>query len=402
MELAPPQMDSPRFPSERWASLLDEDPQSWLLTASDPAARWATLTGLLDLPLQHPALQQAHEAVLDDVCTQALIARVPDWEADNHLSGHESPAFAPNLLHLLADRGLQPGDDAKVEHVLDQMLEHQSPSGRFMSYGSSRMSPVPVWGSLLCDTHAITEVLVRFGRGEDPRVQTALSRMHDDLTMTAQGRAWPCLPDPATGFRGPGRKGDVCPQVTLEALRTFGRLPEIRRPTGLRVPARVLLRVWEGRGVEQPYMFGHGSRFKTVKWPTTWYGVANVLDALGRFPELWRAQDADPADRRALAELAACLLAYNFDQRGRVTPGSVYRGFEEFSFGQKKQPSAYATAHLLIILRRFDELTEDISAVDCERWLALGVAPGRCGHRASAARQMRCPPPPRGRTSRVR
>jgi hypothetical protein len=331
---------------------------------------------LLDLSSRDPAVQEAHQQVVHDVGTRALIARLPDWEADNHLSGHESPAFAPNLLHLLADRGLQPGDDARVEHVLDQMLEHQSPSGRFMTYSSSRLSPVPVWGSLLCDTHAITEVLVRFGRGEHPRVQTALWRMHDDITLTAQGQAWPCLPDPTTGFRGPGRKGDVCPQVTLEALRTFGRLPEACRPAGLREPARVLLRVWEKRGVEQPYMFGHGSRFKTVKWPTTWYGVANVLDALGRFPELWRAEDADPADRTALAELAACLLAYNFDQRGRVTPASVYRGFDEFSFGQKKLPSAFATAHLLTILRRFDDLVEDIRAVDVR---ALGSSRGGSG-----------------------
>jgi hypothetical protein len=123
-------------------------------------------------------------------------------------------------------------------------------------------------------------------------------------------------------------------------------------------------------------MFGHGSRFKTVKWPPTWYGVANVLDALGRFRELWRAQDADPADRTALAELAACLLAYNFDQRGRVTPGSVYRGFEDFSFGQKQQPSAFATAHLLAILRRFEDLTEDVRAVDVR---ALGSSRGGSG-----------------------
>ena len=70
---------------------------------------------------------------------------------------------------------------------------------------------------------------------------------------------------------------------------------------------------------------------------------------------MWRAADAARSDRRTLVELGGCLLAENFDQRGRVTPGSAYRSFEEFSLGQKKQRSAFATAHLLTILRRFDD-----------------------------------------------
>ncbi len=339
---------------------------------------------MLDLPPDDPCVEEAHAAVIADPATRALIERLPDWEVHTPLSGHESPAYAPNLLHLLADRGVQESDDIRIEHLLDQMLLHQAPTGQFMYFGSGRSSPAPGWSWLLCDTHAIVEVLLRFGRGDDARVQAALARMAADLTPTAQGQAWPCIPDPVTGFRGPGRKGDVCPQVTLEALRAFGRLPESCRPEGLHDVARVLLRVWQQRGAEQPYMFGHGLRFKTVKWPTTWYGVANLLDALGRYPSLWRGPQADPVDRQSLAELAACLVAYNFDQSGRVTPGAVYRGFEQFTFGQKKQPSAFATAHLLTILRRFDELTDEIRAVNI---LTLASSKGGSGS----------PRPPRAR-----
>jgi hypothetical protein len=170
-------------------------------------------------------------------------------------------------------------------------------------------------------------------------------------------------PRPGYGFPR-AEKGDVCPQVTLEALRAFSRLPESRRPDGLLAVARVLLGVWQRRGTEQPYMFGHGIRFKAVKWPPTWYGVANLLDALGRYPSLWRGPRADPADRQSLADLAACLVAYNFDRFGRVTPRSAYRGFDDFSFGQKREPSAFATAYLLTTLRRFQDLAHDIGSVD--------------------------------------
>jgi hypothetical protein len=64
--------------------------------------------------------------------------------------------------------------------------------------------------------------LVRYGHGTDPRVVAGLERMLDDVTDTGQGRAWQCRADGVSGFRGPGRKSDCCPQVTVEALRACG------------------------------------------------------------------------------------------------------------------------------------------------------------------------------------
>ncbi|MBI3977813.1 MAG: hypothetical protein HY331_06475 [Chloroflexi bacterium] len=118
---------------------------------------------------------------------------------------------------------------------------------------------------------------------------------------------------------------------------------------------------------EKPYLFGHGYQFKTVKWPAFWYDLHWMLDTLGRYPNLWRGSEADPGDRRALAEMIACLVAYNFNPDGAVAPRSYYQGFAGFSFGQKKLPSPFATARLAAILRRFDDLAEDARAVDVLR-----------------------------------
>ncbi len=111
-------------------------------------------------------------------------------------------------------------------------------------------------------------------------------------------------------------------------------------------------------------MFGHGVAFKTVKWPVTWYGAYAVLDTLGRYPQLWRGQDSDPADRAALAGLAACLVAYSAGPDGWVVPRSVYRGFGAFSFGQKQRPSPFATARLLAVLHRVNDLAGHAGAID--------------------------------------
>jgi len=359
-----------------WRAMLPADPLPWLLASAEPAARWVALVELLDRPPGDHEVRAAHEAVLADEGTRELLARLPDWERPQLISGHDAPAFAPNLLHLLADMGVAEVDDARIRRLLDTMLEHADDEGRFATLGTLRGKGEPRWGALLCDTHAMADVLVRLGRGADPRVQRALARAAGDLVDTAQGRAWPCRPDDATGFRGPGRKADFCPLVSLEALRAFSRLAEAERPARLIDVARVSLRAWRERGSEKPYLFGHGLEFKTVKWPPTWYGAYLVLDVLGRYPALWRGAAARPEDRRALAELAACLVAYNVSADGVVIARSARQGFGSFSFGQKKLPSAWATARLGVVLRRLDDLAADVAAVDVG---ALGSSRGGSG-----------------------
>jgi hypothetical protein len=358
-----------------WRDLVRADPLPWILASDEPAARWVALTGLLDRGPGDPDVRRAHREVLADPATSSILARLPDWTADQHLSVHQSPAFAPHLLGLLADMGVAAGDVPEIEVLLDQMLACQEAAGRFPSFGSAAPGGPPVWGALLCDAHPILEVLLRFGRGDDERVAAALDRAAADLTDTAQGRAWPCLPHPVTGWRGPGHRDAFCPMTTLQALRAFSRVDPSRRPDGLLDAARVVLRAWGRRRTETPYQFGHGVHFKTVKWPTTWYGAYAVVDTLGRFPELWD----DPAgpEARSLAEVVACLLAYNVSADGTVTPRSTFRGFEEHSFGQKRRPSPFATALLLTAVRRCESLALTIQGVDVTRLASSKGGTGR-------------------------
>ncbi|GBE21495.1 hypothetical protein BMS3Bbin01_00840 [bacterium BMS3Bbin01] len=349
--------------NDAWLTLLGADPRPWLLQSDEPSARWVALTELDDRAVDDPDVVEARTKTVRDPGTIELIERLPDWETPQRLFGHNSPAFAPNLLHLLADMGLGGGDHPAIETLLDQMLRHQI-DGRFATLAVSRVTPDGAWSTLLCDHHAITEVLIRYSRTGDPRVQAALALTRDDLSPTSQGMGWPCVPEPATGFRGPGRKSDVCPQVTLEALRAFSRLPADDRPARILAPARTILTVWEHRGDHRPYIFGHGTRFKTIKWPPFWYGSYWVLDTLSRYPELWSGPQAELDDRRLIAELAACLIAYNVGGGGTVTPRSCYRGFDSFSFGQKKEPSPFATARVAAILKRLNDLADQIASVD--------------------------------------
>jgi hypothetical protein len=107
-----------------------------------------------------------------------------------------------------------------------------------------------------------------------------------------------------------------------------------------------------------------------------WYDVHEVLDTLSRYPALWKGKSARAEDRRALAEMAACMIAYNFGSGARVIPGSCFKGFEAHSFGQKKAASPFATARLCVVLRRLSSLSEEIAAVDVGR---LGSSKGGTG-----------------------
>lgn len=360
--------------SGRLWPVIGADPVPSLLAADEPAACWVTLRHVLGRPEDDADVRKARREVLADAGVQDLLERIPDWEVADKVGGHDSPRYAPNLLHLLADMGVRGDDDGRFDDLLDAFARHED-GGRFACFTQWRQMPGPVWCTLPCDTHIIADIMVRCGRAGQAPVRRSLVRILDDLTETTQGPGWKCIPDPVVRFRGPGRVADVCPLATLEALRLFARL--VKQPAGATAadtdaarrvtPAvRTVLGVWRDRGAHKPYMFGHGRSFKTVKWPTTWYSVALVLDTVGRYPQVWSPASpvATEEDRRSVAELAACLIAYNVALDGSVTPRSCYKGFERFSFGQKRRPSPFAAARLLAILKPFEELADEIAAVD--------------------------------------
>lgn len=350
-----------------WTSLLPVDPLPWLLASEEPWTRWFTRVHLADSPVDDTEVRVARAATLSHPAVRDLVDGLPGWEAENPVSGHNAPGWVPNRLLLLHQLGIRAGDFARIDDTLEVMRRHQDPEGRLQAFGRWRNAALPAWGALPCDSHALADVQVRFGFHDDPRVRRAVACLEADLGATAQGPGWCCRPDPAIPFRGPGRKGDVCPQVTLEALRVFGGLPAAQRPTSVVEAARTALRAWRMRGTEKPYMFGHGSAFKAGKWPRTWYDAAAILEAVAPFPEVWAPPGARPEDTQAVVELAACVVAFAFGADGRVTPRSCFKGFEGWSFGQKKVPSPFATAVLGAALRPYVPLADEIRRVDVHR-----------------------------------
>lgn len=215
--------------------MFGEDPRPWLLASDEAPAHWVTLTGLLARSDVDPDVRAAREAAVRSPMVDDLIAGLPLWGEDGTVSGHHSPAYLPNLLSFSRTSACA-GDDDRVERALDDLCAHQYDDGRFTSFGRARGHPDPVSGSLPCDTHVITEVLIRYGRRAHPAVQRALGRIAADLRTTNRGRAWTCLPDPAVGFLACLVAYNVAPDGTVtprSVYRGFGRFSfgQKRRPS---------------------------------------------------------------------------------------------------------------------------------------------------------------------------
>ena len=112
---------------------------------------------------------------------------------------------------------------------------------------------------------------------------------------------------------------------------------------------------WRNRAQEKPYMFGHGPRFVAGKWPPTWYDASAVLQALAPYPSVWRGKASSAKDRASTLEMVNALATtLGFD--GFVTPRSCYQGFADYSFGQKRRPSPWATARVCGLLRSYSSI----------------------------------------------
>jgi hypothetical protein len=340
---------------EAWLSLLPSDPRPALLASDEPFARFVAMTAVLGKSEDDAEVRRTRKAVVADSGVHAIVDRLPGWESGFSFSGHNSPGFPPNILRLVHGMGVRAGDFPAIERMLDAMQRHQADDGRYLTPGGTTGKKPSAWASLPCDHFAILEVLLLFGRKDAPGIDKALARVRETYADTAQGPGWYCIPDPVAKWRGPGRKNHACLQVMVEALRMFGLVDASGRPKQLAAAARTLLGAWRNRTKEKPYMFGHGKRFVAGKWPPTWYDASAVLEALAPYPWIWKGKTASVEDKNSITEIVQA-LASTVGPDGMVTPRSCYRGFETYSFGQKKKPSPWATARICGSLRAFSSL----------------------------------------------
>ena len=304
----------------------------WLLDGP-PWVRYNARTRLLGHGESQPDVLADRRAMLAHDQVQLLIGGLAEWPLPP-LKRHNDASHALHKLSFLADLGVR-ADDTGMRPVVDRILAHRSEEGPFQSllevavaFGGTGVAQ-PLWA--LCDAPTVAYALVKMGLAEDERVQAAVVHM----TGRVRDNGWPCAASPQLGtFHGPGRRSDPCPYATLVMLKLLAELPQWRDGVAARTGAESLLRLWQARREQRPYLFAMGSDFCKLKAPLIWYDILHVVAVLGQFPRL--------RDDVRLREMAGIVSA-KADDRGRFTPESVYRAWAEWDFGQKRSPSMWLT-----------------------------------------------------------
>lgn len=348
----------------KWLNLLKSDPREDLLNCDEPFTRYKTLIDLLEIDKKDKNVLKAKTLIKKDSRIINLVNKIADWEK-YIVTGHQKWDYPPSLINLLFDMGVEAKDFEHIDTQLKKMLKHQNENGRFeshfkMMYGKSKAKEA-IWGTSLCDSHSILLVLIRGGYKDTPEVKKCIERLKEDYKDTSLGKAWKCESHIPSKWRGPGRKDDPCPMVTLEALKIFSYLSKKERPEDLKEALNTMLGIWNKRKEVTPYMMGHGRRFRKFKAPLFWYNIGWYMDTLSYYPEIF--------DENAYIELLAILAGVNSNEDGKVVLKSIYRNFADFSFGQKKLWSPWQTYYLSSILKRSEKIVDKAIKVNIDYFL---------------------------------
>jgi hypothetical protein len=323
---------------DRWPAMLRVDPRPWLLASDDPAARWVALTHLLDIDPANANALAAHRAVLGAPTTERLVKMLNGWTDRDAVTVRDA-RYRPNVLNLLADIGLSPDDDGRIASACDDFADHVADDGRFMAPKRGGG-----WDTDSCDHCAVTDTRMHLGFCTDG---DAVDLIASEFTLTDDGRGW--------GHRTSDGSVSFCPDETTLALRVLSQVQPGRRPRRIRDAVRSLLQEALGQIGENP-------NFVILPWPAYGHSAFSVLDAVGRYGDVWDGPRARPIDRTRVVKLLVAFVEANFDDHGAVFVRHPSRGFATLPMARRNAPSPLATAVVCVALRRFEPLAGEIVA----------------------------------------
>ncbi len=325
------------------------DANQWLLEG-EPWAAYRTRLDLLHEAPDSPEVQDAYVRMVQDPKLGGLLAELDDWPGEA-LKSHKKAGHLLHKLVFIADLGLN-RNHPPVAAVVDKVLLLDSEEGPFRifvnlpkHFGGSGEDELS-W--MLCDAGSTLYAVAKIAGTEDQRVQKAA----DYLAGLAQSEiGWPCAATKTLGsFKGPGRREDPCPYANLlmvKALLPFGDRYRAQIDNGV----NMLLKLWENRTSQKPFLFAMGTHFARLKAPLVWYDILHVMDVLSQIPEV--------QDEKPVREMAG-IIEEKTDPEGRFTPESIWMDWRDWDFGQKREPSRWLTFLARRVLHRIHQPTKKL------------------------------------------
>ncbi len=301
---------------------------NWLLASKEPWVVYNTLVDLAGADSDSATAQNAYQAMQKHPRVAALVAALDTWPPEKPLSKAYDPKDSIWTLSTLADFGLR-RDDKRIAAIAKRIFAAQATEGGFLHGGFDHTKS---WDTrpYICISHVMTYALARFGYLDDPRLQKAYQ--HIEAWQRLDGGWHPNL------INLPGNERETapsCPFGTVNVLRAMVVHPDLRESKAATHAAEFLLECWERRAEPyRPVGFGIGSTWDKVQYPFVQYQLLKTIDTLAQVPAIRK-------DARFQAMLGQ--LAGKQDAAGRWTAEGINKPWNDFDFGQKKQPSAWIT-----------------------------------------------------------
>ncbi len=318
-----------------------DDVVEWLLQG-EPWIQYRVRVDLLNQSESNRHVVQARNAMLADARIRSLTKELKDLRT-TVITSHKSAGHPLHKLVFAADLGLR-AQDMGLSPIVKEIFRHRAANGPFQV-----LMNIPVhfggtgkdqWAWALCDSPLLLYALIRFGLADDERV----AAVAEYLAGLGKENGWGCTVSQDLGkFRGPGRKRDPCPYATLVMLQALAQLPDWQSSPACHKGAEALLGLWSQRRELHPYMFFMGTDFCKLKAPLAWYDILHVLDVLTQFP--WLRQD------RRLYQMVDIVCA-KADKDHRYAPESIWQAWQDWEFGQKREPSRWITFLVLRVFKR--------------------------------------------------
>jgi len=316
-------------------------PIDWLIS-SDPWTEYRTRLDLLGESPDSPEVLSARIRMINHPNIRAILDSLSAWPG-SVVNSHRSAGSLFHLLPFIADLGFTQNDEP-LPGVIEKILKTVSEEGPFrllmnipVHFGGSGLDSL---GWALCDAPRTSYALAKLGLADHPEVL----RARNYLTGLMRSNGFPCVVSKEAGeFRGPGRKEDPCPYATLIMLELISQHEDLKNSEAARKSVDSLLDVWENSLTRHPYMFFMGTDFRKLKVPLIWFDILHVVDILSNFSLAHQ-------DQRFVQMLE--VIESKADADGKFTPESVWKAWNSWEFGQKKEPSAWLTFQVYKILNR--------------------------------------------------
>ncbi|MCB1755097.1 MAG: nitrogen fixation protein NifH [Gammaproteobacteria bacterium] len=317
----------------------------WLLEPNNPSVRYFTLTGILDKPESDKEVIAARAEIMESRWVRKILAAQQAdgcWEAPNRFYTAKYRGTVWQLL-ILAELGADRNDGQikqACEFILDNSQEGESGgfSVRGGRKGGLRSGVIP------CLTGNMLWSLLRFGCGDDPRVQhgidwvTTYQRFDDGVDDPPQG--WPYDQWEICWGR------HTCHMGVVKNLKALAEIPPQKRSKAIR---NTIEQGAEFMLLHHVHKRSHNlNRISKPGWRRLGFPLmyqTDVLEILGILTSLGYRDDR-------MTEAVELVLSKQ-DRRGRWKLENSYNDRVQVNIEQLGKASKWITLNALKVLRRF-------------------------------------------------